>query len=153
MHNRNYVPVSIVFALLFWVIDSLVHWRIYGEDTFEILPTNLYDFWMRIITFVLLVCFGIYANYHTKRLITKEEEKRKIFKATADTSQHILNVFLNKMMSFKDEAQKVDGFDEETLKLLENAVRNTTNALDTLRNVSDISVENIIISVHPENGH
>jgi ABC-type nickel/cobalt efflux system permease component RcnA len=153
MHDRNYVPVSIVFALLFWVIDSLVHWRIYGEDTFEIIPTNLYEFWMRIITFVLLVCFGIYANYHTKRLITKEEEKRKIFKATADTSQHILNDFLNKMMNFKDEAQKVDGFDEETLKLLENAVRNTTNELDTLRNVSDISVENIKISVHPENGH
>ncbi len=108
---------------------------------------------MRTITFILLVCFGIYANYHTKRLIAKEEKKRKIFKATADTSQHILNDFLNKMMNFKDEAQRVDGFDEKTLKLLENAVRNATNELDVLRNVSDISVENIKTSIHPENGH
>ena len=153
MKNRNYIPVSIVLGLIYWVGESFVHWLGYGEEAFEVIPSDTNELCMRTLIFILLVCFGIYANHHTKKIIAKEEEKRKIFMATTGASQHILNNFLNEMLYFEDEAVRVGGFDDKTLEVLNEAIRNARDQLDALSKVSDISDENIRLFVHPDSDY
>ncbi|OGT32932.1 MAG: hypothetical protein A2W28_01390 [Gammaproteobacteria bacterium RBG_16_51_14] len=150
MHKRNYIPLGIILGLFSWAAESFLHWFSSAGETFEIIPTDLNELWMRVFIFILLVCFGVYADYHTKALVARQEETRKIFKATTAAFQHILNNFLNEILYFRDEAERVGGFDENTQKLLERAVKKAADRVDSLRNMSDISVENIKVSVNPE---
>jgi len=151
MTRRNYILLGIIIGLLFWIGESFIHWYAGGGKIFELFPSDTNELWMRLLIFSLLAGFGIYADYHTRSMIARESETRKIFKATASASQHILNNFLNEILYFRDEAQRSGGFDEETLKLLDKAVSNASGKIDSLRNVRDISVENIKVSVRPEN--
>jgi hypothetical protein len=148
MQKRNYIPLSIILGIFSWFADSFIHWLVNDKKAFEIIPSNVDEIWMRSLIFILLACFGAYANFHTKKIISKEEETRRVFKATAGASQHILNNFLNEILFFKDEAERVGGFDEKTLKLLEDAVSTATGQLDAMRNVKEISVKNIKVSIH-----
>jgi hypothetical protein len=148
MKKRNYIPLSIILGLFSWFADSFIHWLVNEKKVFEIIPSDDNEIWMRSLIFILLVCFGLYANFHTKKIIDKEEETHRVFKATAGASQHILNNFLNEILFFKDEAERVGGFDKKTLKLLEEAVNKATSQLDAMRNVKNLSVKDIKVSIH-----
>ncbi len=150
MRKRNYIPLSIILGLFSWFVDSFIHWLVNGKKAFEIIPSDVNEIWMRSLIFILLVCFGVYANFHTKKIIDKEEDTRRVFKATAGASQHILNNFLNEILFFKAEAERVGGFNEKTLKLLDDAVNKATGQLDDMRNVKEISVKNIKVSIHDD---
>ena len=149
--RQNYILLGIVLGLLSWIGESFIHWYADGGKMFELVPSDTNELWMRILIFSLLAGFGVYADYHTKSMIARESETRKIFRATASASQHILNNFLNEILFFRDEAQRTGGVDDETLKLLDKAVSNASGKINSLHNVSDISVENIKVSVRPEN--
>ena len=64
---------------------------------FELLPSNFNELWMRVLIVVLMICFGIFGDAWSRRLVTKEDEKRQIFIATVSSTQHILNNLLNQI--------------------------------------------------------
>jgi len=70
--KRHYfLRFTIPIALSFWLLDSFIHYYWYGEPIFELIPSDGNDLWMRFSVFVLLVAFGIFADYKSKISINK----------------------------------------------------------------------------------
>jgi len=69
MKIKHYFSViAIPLTLLYWVIESTIHYYSYGELEFEIIPSDSNELWMRITFFIFLILFAIYADYiSTKR--------------------------------------------------------------------------------------
>lgn len=105
---------------------------------------------MRIVIVVLLILFGLYADYQTKSILQKEKEKRILFNATVSSTQHIVFNLLNQMQFYKIEADKSNVFDEEVNTLYEQTMKEGKELVDKLSAVDELTEENIIKSVYPQ---
>lgn len=113
-------------------------------------PDEHTELWMRVLIVLLLLAFGLYADIQTRRLLMKEEEKRRIFKATISSTQHILNNLLNNLMFFKLEMEESDVFSDEIKRLFDETLKKGTIQVQRLSEVEDLSEENIKQSVYPQ---
>ncbi|NIO43697.1 MAG: hypothetical protein GTO41_28195 [Burkholderiales bacterium] len=59
LHPRAIVRLSIVLALAFWLLDSCIHYFLYREPTFQIIPQDLNELWMRALICLLIVSLGV----------------------------------------------------------------------------------------------
>jgi hypothetical protein len=50
--------LSLILAIALWLSDSVIHFAIYREPTFEIIPHDINELWMRIVIFLLIVSLG-----------------------------------------------------------------------------------------------
>ena len=138
MNKKHFfLKFSIPFALTFWLFDSAIHYFIYGEIEFEIIPSEINELWMRCIIFILLIIFGLFADYHMNKVIKKDIEKLEIYKAMLNATQHIMNNFLQKMIVFRNAAEKSKDFDKYILKLYDEVIINTTQQIKNLDNIQD----------------
>jgi len=147
--KHNYFVISIVLAVIFWFLDSSIHWLL-SDHAFELIPDEANELWMRVLIVTLLVSFGFYASDQTKRLLAKEEEKRRIFKATVYSTQHILNNLLNQLILFKMEMDESDDFSEETKDLFTEILNTSAFQVQKLSAVENITEDEIKASVYPK---
>lgn len=74
--KRHYfLKYAIPLALLFWIFDSMVHYFWYGDPEFELIPSNTNDLWMRRSVIFLLIAFGLFADYQSRKSITRNLAK------------------------------------------------------------------------------
>ena len=59
LHPRAVVLLSIVLAFAFWLADSCVHYFLYREPTFQLIPQDINELWMRIVIFLLILSLGV----------------------------------------------------------------------------------------------
>jgi len=69
--KHSFLKLAISFALLYWLIESLVHYFWYGELAFEVIPSDTNELWMRVSIFILLAVFSLFADYQSKKSIEK----------------------------------------------------------------------------------
>ncbi len=150
MKNINYTFMATILSVIYWLIDSVIHKFIYLEGEFEFIPSEINELWMRIVIVVLLICFGIYANHHTKAILKKEKEKRVIYKTTMQSTQYILNDLLNQMQYFKMIVDDSNVFDNKTNELYEKMIKEEKELLYELSSVEELTEESIIASVYPK---
>jgi hypothetical protein len=150
MNKVNFTLKATLLSALFWLIESLIHILFFSEGNFEIIPTEDNELWMRVMIVILVISFGIYADFQTKMLLKKEEEKRLIFKATIYSSQHIINNLLNQMQYFRMKADENNAFSSETIKLYDQSLQEGQELMKLLSNVDDLTEENIRMSVSPK---
>ncbi|MBL1278578.1 MAG: hypothetical protein COB30_021090 [Ectothiorhodospiraceae bacterium] len=131
--------------------DSIIHYYLYGEKSFEIIPGDFNELWMRGVIVILLVSFGAYVEISTKKLIEKEKqlEASLIYHSIVRASHHILNNLLNQMQLFRMEALNSHSFDKEKIKLYDSAMDEASSLIKQLSEVKNISDENIRASVAP----
>ena len=134
-HRHFFLLVPIFFASFFWLFESSLHHWAFGEPEFEFIPTDLNELWKRTTIFCLLVGFGIFADYHTRRILKKDEEKKEVFKAMVAASHHILNNFLANMTLFRSAAEESRDFDQEILALYDEVI---DDAASQVRRLVDI---------------
>ncbi len=142
--------LAIIVAALYWVAESAVHRFVFAEETFELLPSNINELGMRIIIIVLLVSFGIFGDAWSRRLVTKEDEKRRIFIATVGSTQHILNNLLNQIHVVflkMDDEYRVDA---KTRHMLKRSLRDAQAQVVRLSAVTELDEEAIRESVAPK---
>jgi hypothetical protein len=139
--KRFFIKLSILFAFSYWFFDSSVHYFGYGELEFEIIPSDFNELWMRCIIFTLFISFGIFADYHTNKIIKKNEEKYNVYKAMLSAMHHIQNNFLNKMILFRYEAENCKDFNRDTLKQYDCVVDETTMQINNLDNIQNPCME------------
>ena len=151
MSENKFIKLAIPLALLYWVLECIIHYFGYGELEFELIPSDFDEIWMRIVIVILLVSFGIYADKHTKSILDKEKEKRIVFEATVRSTHHILNNILNEMQYYKIIADNNMAFDDETNKLYENTITEGKELIKKLSSVDELTEANIIGSVYPKN--
>lgn len=73
--NHYLFLLAIPLAISYWFLDSFIHYFWYDELKFEIIPTDGNDLWMRITIGALLVSFGFFADFTSRRLIEKNNRK------------------------------------------------------------------------------
>jgi hypothetical protein len=153
MKKRKYSIVAFVIALMFWFLDASIHYFVYREPQFEIIPDDFNELWMRAVIILLVILFGIYADSSTRKLLIKEKqmEAARIYSSMIHASQHILNNLLNQMQLFKMEALKSNDFDREIIKYFDIAFDEAKNLIQRLSQVENITDENIWASVDPAN--
>ena len=150
MKNRSMTIIAIMVATLYWGVESVVHRFVFAEETFELVPSNINELWMRVMIVVLMICFGIFGDAWSRRLVAKEDEKRKIFIATVSSTQHILNNLLNQIQVVflkMDDEYRVDA---ETRNMLKQSLRDAQTQVQKLSAVADLDEDVIRESVAPK---
>lgn len=138
MKKRHfYLGISILIALSFWIADSTIHYFAYSEAEFEVIPTDFNELWMRSAIVVLLVLFGIYADFHTNKIIKKNDEKHDVYRSMLRAMHHILNNFVQNTLLFRLEAAESKDFDKAVLKQFEEVIESATSQIENLEGIHD----------------
>jgi len=82
------------------------------------------------------------------QFVSKEEEKRSIFKKTLRGALHILLNYLNQMQLVMLEAQRSEDFDKKVLEVSKSITEDAKQALIDLQNIKDISEKGIDTAVY-----
>lgn len=138
MKNKYFfTKVAIPFALSYWLFDSLIHYLVYGEFEFELVPSDFNELWMRCIIVILLIIFGVFADYHTNKIIKKDLEKQDVYITMLAATKHILNNFLQGIKLFRDIAGKSKDIDEEILNLFDKTIDDTVKQINNFDEIKD----------------
>ena len=144
MGSRNFIPIAVLIAALFWMAVSLIKFLSNVGDGFEVVPADLYEFCLRTFITLLIIGFGIYADYaNAKRAEAVEKGKRKYMDAVKETRKKF-SEFLEKAEDFELEARKSRGMDKDILNSFADSFR---EARDHLEDVGDMTMENIRVPV------
>jgi hypothetical protein len=93
-----------------------------------------------------LIIAPLVSSLLIKLVIEKEAQKKKIYRAGAIEAKKILKEFLHDVEYFDSEAERIGGFDGNTMQHLESALKRTQDKLDGLDDVSDITGQNKIVT-------
>jgi len=135
--KHQFTVISISIALLFWFFDSVIHHFVYGEQGFEVFPSDLNELWMRCVIVVLIVAFGVFADRRTGL------EKADVYQAMLGATNHILRNHMQKMLLFCNEAENSKDFDKDVLKLYEQMIDETNAQIRNLDNIQEPNKANI----------
>jgi hypothetical protein len=149
MDRHKFLLLSAALALLYWTAESLIHRFVYAEKFFEIVPSDVNEFWMRLLIIALILGFGLFADNRARKIKATEREKYEVYVATIRSTQHILNNLMNQMQLAFLDLDKEHGLDNDTRILLERSIREGKQQVERLSSVSDISGESIEDSVRP----
>ena len=125
--------IAILAAIVFWFIESAVHYFIFGEPSFEVFPSEVDEIWMRSVIVVLIVTVGVLADRLNK------SDRLEVYRGMLGATHHILNNFLQKMMQIRQAAEESEDFDKDVLDLFDQIIDDTTAQIDQLDNISNPS--------------
>jgi len=78
-HFFFYIATSV--ALTYWIVESAIHYFAYNELAFNLAYSNTNELRMRISVFILLIVFGLLADYAANRIAAKNIQTDNIFRA------------------------------------------------------------------------
>jgi len=151
MKKKMFTFASVVMALTFWFFDSLIHHFLYNEPQFELVPEDFNEFWMRSVIVLLIMLFGIFADYFTNKIMFKQKqlEVANVYSLMINASLNVLNNLINQMRIFEMEALKSKDFDRDVINLYDNAIKEATYLIDALSKVEDITERKIRAPAEP----
>ena len=149
--KRPYTIAAIIIAIGYWFFDASIHYFFYNESKFEFIPHNANEFWMRSTITILIILFGVYINYSTKKLLIKEKqlEANRIYNSMMSASQHILYNLLHQMQIVKIEALKCEDFNKKIVTHFDDAIDKASELVQRLSEIENITDESITASVDP----
>jgi hypothetical protein len=137
-----FLKLSILLALAYWFFDSVVHYFGYGELKFEIIPSDFDEFWMRSLIFILLLAFGVFADYHTNKIIEKDAENHDVYMAMLGVTRHILRNFSKNILSLRSDTEDSKDFNMEILKIYDQVMDDTITQIKNLEGIKRVQQEN-----------
>lgn len=149
MERYKFTLLGVGLAAVYWIAESVIHRFVYADEFFEIVPSDVNEFWMRLSIIVLIVAFGGFADNRARRIAASEREKHEVFIATVRSTQHILNNLMNQLQLVFFDLEKEHCLESETKTLLERSIREGKEQVERLSSVSDIRSESIEESVKP----
>jgi len=71
--------LGILVAVLFWIVEALLHSFVFGEDTFlnNLLTPDADEIWMRLLIAAAVIGFGFYAQRAVEQQKKMQEQIRK----------------------------------------------------------------------------
>lgn len=139
--SRMFTIATLAMALVFWFFDAVIHHFVYGEPEFEYIPSDLNELWMRTVIVIMILLFGMFADYFTNKIMFKEKqlEVAHVYSAMLQANQHILSNIINQMELFKLEAKKSTDFDRDVIELYDNTIKEASDLVDTLARLRHLS--------------
>lgn len=144
------LTLSILFAASYWIFESIIHYFVFGEFEFYVIPDDPNELWMRITIILLMITFGFFADFHVNKVHNKDLEKQGVYRAMLSATHHILNNFLNNMILFRTEADKSTDFDRSLLELYDKVIVDTKKQIKDLENIHDPNREIINETYKPD---
>ena len=133
--------------LLFTIINDI---DLFEGFIYYLNIAEIYEIDEFIIPLSIFILFAFLNLYKRQKDYKIEQEKLVIYKAMLSSSHHILNNFLNQMQIFKITAEDTPDFDQDILKLYNQIIKNTSEQIDRLSNITTIDEESIFSSVAPK---
>lgn len=133
-------------ALWIFLSDKFLNFLIADAETLTHVQTL--KGWLYIAVTATLLFLLMKKDYN--QLLQKDIEKKKLFYATVQATEHILNNFLNNMMLFQLEAKKSNNFRKEILDLYDRVIDETKSQVKNLSSIDEISEEMIRKTTFPE---
>ena len=123
------VYLGIAFAVSFWLIETLAHSLIFDKGSFSqhLIPNDLNELWMRSLMFLLIIVFGIYANFQIVYIEKINKEKEEIQKGLEEALTKTLSGFITICANCK-KIQKEDSNPEihESWQEIESYISNNS---------------------------
>lgn len=151
--NRHIFSITgILVALAFWFFDSFIHFFIYGEEQYALLPDDFNELWMRIVIVSLVILFGLYADYVSQKLVRREKELEalQVYNSMINATHHILNNLLNQLQLIRLEASRCKDFKQERVRDFDTAIGEAVELIEKLSSIKQVTDENIRASIHTE---
>ena len=141
---KIFTITGIVLAFVFWFFDSSVHYFIYGEQEFEVIPSDFNELWMRAVIVTLFMLFGIFSDSFAQNIMIKEKqwEVAHVYGDMLHASSEVLDNLLGQMQLFKLEAQRSKDFDQNVIKLIDESINDASRLVDTLSKLEDMTDQN-----------
>lgn len=141
MKKKIFTITGVVLALAFWFLESGIHYFLLGDLSFEVIPHDFNDLWKRTVIVTLFILFGAFSDSFSKNVMIKEKQQEvvHVYNEMLNASREVLNNLLKQMQLFKSEAQRSKDFDQDVLKLFDNAVEEASKLADTLSRVEDMA--------------
>ena len=139
-------------SVLFWFADSSVHYFIYGEEVFDFIPDDINELWMRTTIIILMVSFGLFGDFHLKKVLEKERkiEALNIYSSTLNVTHRIINDLLDQMELIRIEALRSSDFNKDVIKCYDIAANEALMLIDKLSGIKEVTSNNIKESINPE---
>jgi len=137
MKKKMFTVVAILLALVFWFFDASVHYFIYNEPQFELVPNDINELWMRAVIVSLIILFGVFSDHFTQKIMHRQKqlEVAHIFGSLIHANRDVLDNLLKQMKLFRMEAQKSRDFDRDVIKYYDNAIEQASDLVVTLLKV------------------
>jgi len=149
MDRHKFTLLALGLALVYWLAESVIHRFVYAEQFFEFVPSDVNEFWMRLLIILLIIGFGFFADNRARKIKETEREKQEVYIATVRSTQHILNNLMNQLQLVFLDLEKEHTLESDTRRLLEKSIREGKEQVERLSSVSEISGESIEESVRP----
>lgn len=152
MKNKLFTIAGFSISLIFWFFDSFVHHFIYGEPEIQFIPSNFNELWMRTTIIVLILFFGIFADYFIKNIVVRDKqlEVARTYNGMIDDSLYIFENLLDQMQLFKIEAQTSQDFDPEVTKSYICTIEEASILIEKLSGLHEITENNIGTTFDPK---
>jgi len=135
MKNKIFTIAAFEMALFFWILESVIHYFIFEEQNFEIIPSEMNELWMRIVIVFLIMLLGIFADSFINRILHKQMEVARVYNSLIQASSHTLDNLLNQMQLFKMEAETSKDFNRDVIKYYDNSIKQASELIVRLSNV------------------
>jgi len=79
LHRIGLCKLGILVAVLFWLVEALLHSFVFGEDTFfnNLFSPDANEMWMRVLISAVVIGFGFYAQKAVVQQQAMQEQMRK----------------------------------------------------------------------------
>lgn len=135
MKNKTFTIAAFQMALFFWVLESVLHYFVFEEPRFELIPSEPNELWMRIVIVFLVMVLGVFADAFIARIEHRQIEVAHAYNALIQAGNETLENLLQQMHLFKSEAQRSCDFDKNVLGYYDNAINQATELVDRLANL------------------
>ena len=103
-----------MFALVYWVLESTVHYFFFDHSSFDLAPSDTHELWSRLTVTGLIFLFGAMGELFSNKLLNKETEKWAELKALLKNAEE-------NRMSMEEQAAQLVNLAEEQGFLKETA--------------------------------
>ena len=78
--------LSLILAIVSWLSDSVIHFAIYEEPTFQIIPQDINELWMRSVICLLILSLGavIARSVATKQRVMALQAKLGVYRGESN---------------------------------------------------------------------
>ena len=135
MKNKIFTIAAFQMALVFWVLESVIHYFVFEEPTFEFIPSEMNELWMRIVIVFLIMLLGVFADVFVSRIVHNQMKVARVYNSLIQASNQTLDNLLDQMRLFKIEAQKSNDFDQNIIATYDNAISHATELIERLSNI------------------
>lgn len=91
----KYTITGLLIATGFWFLDSAIHFFLYGENQFDMVPRDINELWMRAAIIFLVTGFGIFIDISLNRMHKLQDERNQLHLKLQETLTLLLGGFVS----------------------------------------------------------